>query len=75
MDSLKKPYGYKLLKNFPDMDIPIGTIFYERDGAGCWSNKKSTCTGWMEDTFFKPYIGEFWEKIPLNRIPRNLTLK
>jgi len=56
---------YKLLKPFPGMSEPVGTIFCEYEGWGnCLGTESGRIyTGWVPAEFFEPYVGEFFERV------------
>ncbi len=57
---------YKLLKEFPGMEHPVGTIFYEERGWFSLCTKTSSITHNTQHTvydFFEPYVGKFFEKL------------
>ena len=63
---------YKLIKAFPGMMQPVGTVFCYHEG---WSGPidseylslgtedKKFSTEWKVKTYFEPYVGEFFEKV------------
>ena len=54
---------FKLIKLYPGMDFPIGTIFGEAEGWGCLNTEDGHGnTSWVEE-YFTPWVGEFFEKI------------
>jgi len=60
-----KKERFKLLKKFPGMEEPVGTIFQRHPG---WSSTLGTedkhfCTAWTVKEYFEPYVGEFFEMV------------
>jgi len=53
---------FKLVKTFPGMDQPIGTIFYKHEGWTCLGTENRFNTEWTMK-YFKSGIGEFFEKV------------
>jgi hypothetical protein len=58
---------FRLKKQFPGMDYPIGTIFGKSQGWSCLAaldekGKEHWNTGWLIEDYFIPYVGEFFEK-------------
>jgi hypothetical protein len=56
---------YKLLKKFPGMQEEVGTTFgaYPGWGTTLGTSEGHFCTTWVEDSYFKPFVGEFFEKL------------
>jgi hypothetical protein len=56
--------NYKLIKSFPGIRVPVGTIFclYEHMG-GCHITESGIFNMYWINDYFEPWIGEFFEKI------------
>jgi hypothetical protein len=55
---------FKLIKAFPGMHEPVGTIFYTETGwlsLGTIMGRHST--EWIPEDYFEPFVGEFFERI------------
>ena len=62
LDSEFEPM-FRLIKQFPGMCQPVGTIFGKVNGWSCLATQKGVhYTGWEMD-YFTPWVGEFFERV------------
>jgi len=64
MTIIKNSPRYRLLKQFPEMQEVVGTIFCEHEGWNCYGTTTGHfCTSWVKEEYFEPHVGEYFEKL------------